>query len=120
VLRGEDLADLLDRFVDHAAHVLAPAGRLVWMSPLPQRTAARAKRAGLAVELRRAVDMGGFEAELQRFSRPARALERGPSRRGRDERDDEPGPARGPGERRRVMVSPPPREPAATRPRRRP
>lgn len=68
VHRG-DVGPLLDRFVDHAARVLAPGGRLVWVSPLPARTAARAARAGLALARTIDVDLGGFTGQLQRFVR---------------------------------------------------
>jgi predicted RNA methylase len=65
VHRGSALAPLLDRFVAHAASVLAPSGRLVWMSPFPRRTEEMADRKGLALTLAREVDMGGFPAEMQ-------------------------------------------------------
>ena len=64
VARGE-LATLLDRFIDHAAKVLAVGGRLVWLSPLPDRTRERLNAAGLKRGFRQIVDMGGFDAELQ-------------------------------------------------------
>jgi SAM-dependent methyltransferase len=60
-----DLGALLDRFVDHAATVLVPGGRLVWLSPKPEATARRARGHGLRIELDREVDMGGFTARLQ-------------------------------------------------------
>jgi 23S rRNA G2445 N2-methylase RlmL len=68
VLRGVDLGAVLEQFVEHAAKVLAPGGRLVWISPLPDRTVRAAQRAGLTSTLRREIDMGGFAAELQVFS----------------------------------------------------
>jgi len=58
---------LLDRFVDHAAKVLAPGGRLVWISPFPDRTRARAARAHLELTFRQPIDMGGFTAEMQAY-----------------------------------------------------
>jgi tRNA G10 N-methylase Trm11 len=69
VLRHQDVAALLERFVARAAAVLPPGGRLVWISPAPERTHAAAARAGLGVDLRRTVDMGGFDAEIQSFVR---------------------------------------------------
>jgi 23S rRNA G2445 N2-methylase RlmL len=69
VLRQADLGTLLDRFVDHAARVLVPGGRLVWISPLGRRTAARARAAGLALAFTQRVDMGGFWAEIQQLVR---------------------------------------------------
>ena len=56
-------ADLLERFVDHAAQVLVPGGRLVWAAP-DTRLHERAQRAGLLLESAVTVDMGGFPAEL--------------------------------------------------------
>jgi 23S rRNA G2445 N2-methylase RlmL len=70
VARDGSLAELLDRFTDHAAKVLAPGGRLTWLSPLAGRTAARAESNGLRVVLRETVDMGGFHAELQAWDKP--------------------------------------------------
>jgi len=69
--RTAGLADMLDRFVAHAASVLAPGGRLVWIAPFPVRSRAAATRAGLTLEWARVIDMGGFEAEMQRFVRSA-------------------------------------------------
>jgi predicted RNA methylase len=57
-------ADLLERFVDHAARVLAPGGALVWAAPEPRALHARAERAGLVLERAFTVDMGGFPAEM--------------------------------------------------------
>ncbi len=45
---------------------LAPAGgRLVWLSPLPQITDVLFSKAGCRVDFRGAVDLGGFEAQLE-------------------------------------------------------
>lgn len=65
VHRDGSIGDLLDRFVDHAARVLLPGGRLCWLSPLPGRTAERLRRAGLELSVIADVDMGGFTAQLQ-------------------------------------------------------
>lgn len=70
VLRDGTVRDVLDRFVDHAARVLRPGGRLVWVSPFPARSLARARKARLVLERRFRVDMGGFNAELQRLCKP--------------------------------------------------
>jgi 23S rRNA G2445 N2-methylase RlmL len=70
VLRGVDLGALLERFVTHAARVLQPSGKLVWISPLPHRTRLAAERAGLTTRSRQEVDMGGFSAEIQSFTKP--------------------------------------------------
>ncbi len=69
VARDGTLAPLLDAFLANAVRSLVPAGRLVWLSPLPDQTAATARRLGLRVTRHEAVDMGGFFAELQRFDR---------------------------------------------------
>lgn len=70
VARDGELGSLFDRFIDAAAPKLAPGGRLVWLSPFPERAARRLSERGLAVERRSAVDLGGFEVELQVARRP--------------------------------------------------
>ncbi len=65
VARDGSLRRQLEGFVARAAEVLDRTGRLVWLSPLPSATAAAGRRAGLRVEDREAIDMGGFEATLQ-------------------------------------------------------
>lgn len=57
-------AELLERFVSHAARVLVPGGALVWLVPEPRRIRERASSAGLDLERAFTVDMGGFSAEL--------------------------------------------------------
>jgi 23S rRNA G2445 N2-methylase RlmL len=72
VARGE-LAPLMDKFVHAAREALGSArsgGRLVWLSPMPDRTRARLQAAGFTIEVARPVDMGGFRAELQRATIP--------------------------------------------------
>jgi predicted RNA methylase len=69
VLAGEDLLPLFDWFLENAGRVLAPSGRLVWISPLGDRTAELAERRGLAVRVRRPVDVGGVPGEIQMFVR---------------------------------------------------
>jgi 23S rRNA G2445 N2-methylase RlmL len=69
----------LARFVDRAASALLPGGRLVWISPTPGQTAARAARAGLCPTYRQIVDMNGFSAEIQAFERPVTPSRRSPS-----------------------------------------
>ena len=69
VKRREDLHAFFDQLIDHLATVLAPGGRVVWISPLPARTARRAAERGFEIPLRRTVDMGGFDAEIQIFQR---------------------------------------------------
>ncbi len=69
VARGDDLEALLVNLVSRAPHILAPGGRLVWLSPLPRATRAAAERARLELRSAKSVDMGGFTAELQVLER---------------------------------------------------
>ena len=50
-----------------AASSLAPRGRLVWIAPFPARARAIAERGGLRLDWAETVDMGGFDAEMQRW-----------------------------------------------------
>lgn len=72
--RTAGLADVLDRFVAHAARVLRPGGRLVWIAPWPARSRRAGFRAGLHLSFARSIDMGGFEGEMQRWIAPAEPL----------------------------------------------
>ncbi|MEO6575729.1 MAG: methyltransferase, partial [Polyangiaceae bacterium] len=65
VLRHANLAELLERFIQHAATTLQPGGRMVWISPMGERTKAWAHATGLGLELAHDVDMGGFTAQIQ-------------------------------------------------------
>jgi len=67
-LRGDPGA-LLERFVVHAARALRPGGRLVWITPVATRTERAARRAGLRLDDRRSVDLGGYDADLERWLR---------------------------------------------------
>lgn len=67
VRRDGDLADDLVHFVQHASNVLVPGGRLVWLSPFPAETAQAARRFRLDLETAFAVDLGGYDVELQRM-----------------------------------------------------
>ncbi len=67
--RTPGLADMLDRFVTHAGSVLGPGGRLVWITPWPARARAAGNRAGLTLDWARTIDMGGFDAEMQRWTK---------------------------------------------------
>jgi len=69
--RSPGLADALDRFVAHAASVLRPGGRLVWIAPSPQRARRVAMESGLVLDWARMLDMGGFDAEMQRWVKPS-------------------------------------------------
>jgi predicted RNA methylase len=66
-LRG-DAPSLLVEVAAHVARTLAPGGRLVWISPVPDRTA-RALDPSMALFSRRAVDLGGFTATLERWDK---------------------------------------------------
>ncbi len=67
VLDKTKTGPLYAAFLAHVAEVLAPRGRLAWISPRPQDTARLAAEVGLRVLDRRTIDMGGFFAELQLF-----------------------------------------------------
>jgi 23S rRNA G2445 N2-methylase RlmL len=69
LLNSTSVADLLARTLERAAELLPETGRLVWVSPAPALTVSRAARAGLKIELRQRIDMGGFDAEIQCFVR---------------------------------------------------
>lgn len=71
VARDGSLRSLLERFVNHAARVLTPGGRLLWLSPLDQFTGRIAAQAGLNVNTGPELDMGGFAARIQAFERRA-------------------------------------------------
>jgi Putative RNA methylase family UPF0020/HEAT repeats len=70
VLRARGLSGVLCQVVRNVASQLVPGGRMVWLSPFADATARAAVDAGLQVERLGAVDLGGFDAELQRFLRP--------------------------------------------------
>ncbi|HTV20989.1 MAG TPA: methyltransferase, partial [Polyangiaceae bacterium] len=65
VARDGSVGELLEAFVRHAANVLRPSGRLVWLSPLAKRTERAARGAGLQVEAGPEIDLGGFSAQVQ-------------------------------------------------------
>lgn len=69
VLRARGLSGVLCQVVRNVASQLVPGGRMIWLSPFPDVTARAAADAGLRVERLRSVDLGGFDAELQRFVR---------------------------------------------------
>lgn len=69
VLRARGLSGVLCQVVRNVAGQLVTGGRMVWLSPFADVTARAAADAGLRVERLTAVDLGGFDAELQRFSR---------------------------------------------------
>lgn len=67
---GQDVGQLLERFVAHAARALVPGGRLVWLCPMDHRVRQAGVRAGLKLTQAQRVDLGGLEVELQRLERP--------------------------------------------------
>ena len=69
VLRAPGLSGVLCQVVRNVAAQLVPSGRMVWLSPFPEATARAAADAGLHCERLGPVDIGGFTAELQRFTR---------------------------------------------------
>jgi 23S rRNA G2445 N2-methylase RlmL len=77
VHRSADLSELLERFLGRAAEVLAPGGRLVWISPFAERTARMAASLGLELFYAQNVDMGGFDAQIQGFRRADAGAGRG-------------------------------------------
>lgn len=64
-LGADGLHASLARFVDHAARVLAPGGRLVWVTPSARATAKAGRSAGLRVEDHGWIDMSGMQVTLQ-------------------------------------------------------
>lgn len=72
VVRDGSLDDLLDAFIENAARALVSGGRLIWLSPNERRTARAATSAGLIVKNGPNVDLGGFFARLQVFTKPER------------------------------------------------
>jgi predicted RNA methylase len=69
VARDGSLGELLEQFVQHAARVLPRRGRMVWLSVLDRRTEQAARRAGFDVAQGPELDLGGFSARVQVFSR---------------------------------------------------
>lgn len=69
-VEGDGLRRLLHDFVAHAARVLAPGGRMIWLSPAPRSTAHTAEHHGLRVRDLDPIDMGGFFSTPQRFDKP--------------------------------------------------
>jgi predicted RNA methylase len=68
VLRARGLSGVLCQVVRNVAGQLTAHGRMVWLSPFADATARAAADAGLQVERLGPVDLGGFTAELQRFT----------------------------------------------------
>lgn len=64
-----DVENLLASFLGRAARVLSPDGRIVWVSAHPASTREAAAKNGLRLTDAYTIDLGGFDVELQRFSR---------------------------------------------------
>jgi precorrin-6B methylase 2 len=73
---GSETHDLAERFIVRASRILAPGGKIVWLSPNAVRTRNAAERMGLTVELERPVDLGGFDVTLQVITKSSLALRR--------------------------------------------
>ncbi|OGH57983.1 MAG: hypothetical protein A3I06_06335 [Candidatus Lindowbacteria bacterium RIFCSPLOWO2_02_FULL_62_12] len=67
--RPGGVGPLLKRFIEHAAETLAPGGRFVWISPLPEQNAKEARTAGLELNFHQDVDMGGFRGQIQKYEK---------------------------------------------------
>lgn len=80
VARGEGHRSMLLEALERFARVLAPGGRLVWLSPFPKDTRDVARALGLALTTRADVDLDGIAVELQAFDKPG-PLPAGPTRR---------------------------------------
>jgi len=76
LVRDGTLGDLLEAFLSRARQALVPDGRLVWLSPMPERTARYAERLGFSVERKSHVDVGGLKPELQCLRMPHRLVRR--------------------------------------------
>ena len=70
VARGQ-VGSLLRAFEERIPQLLAPRGRLIWLTPTPAASRAHFAALGFRVDRALTVDMGGFSAELQVVSRIA-------------------------------------------------
>lgn len=68
--RTRDLGPMLTRALANVHRALAPGGRIVWISPLPELTRGEAERLHLVMKKALTVDMGGFSAEIQVLDKP--------------------------------------------------
>jgi precorrin-6B methylase 2 len=75
-----DAAALLESALPHFARALAPAGRLVWITPAPRRTGPVATRLGLRCTRSLAIDLGGVRGSLERWDAAGRPTEERPGR----------------------------------------
>jgi len=63
----KNIEDLLVKFVRRLPQILSSKGRLVWMSPFPQVLDKEIAKLGFQKTYASKIDMGGFNAELQRW-----------------------------------------------------
>lgn len=68
-LQSGKLDDFLAAALENISRAIVPGGRLVWITPRPKSTNAVLERAGLKRERDFIVDMRGFVAHLQHWSR---------------------------------------------------
>jgi tRNA G10 N-methylase Trm11 len=66
---GYGVHELLQRFVVHAARLLPPGGRLVWVTPAAKASAAAGREAGLQVIDHGPIDLAGLRVHLQVMAR---------------------------------------------------
>jgi len=59
----------VERFLRNVAKVMAPNGRMAWVSPNAKVSNLIAAKVGLFVEREHDVDMGGFTLSMQRLGR---------------------------------------------------
>lgn len=69
VTRDGTTRTLLGDFLAHAARVLVPGGRLVWLSAFPTHTESAGRTHGLRLHSGANVDLGGFDARVQIFTK---------------------------------------------------
>jgi hypothetical protein len=69
VLDRRQTGELFRDFLAHAAALLPRGGRLTWISPRGDETLAVATPLGLRATYRQRVDMAGFWAEIQSFTK---------------------------------------------------
>lgn len=61
------IEEMLLKFVRRLPSLLSPKGRLVWMSPFPEKLDRELSKLGFKKTFASKVDMGGFSAELQKW-----------------------------------------------------
>lgn len=69
VIVSEGVRELLEDVLGHAASLLAPNGRMAFITPRVRATEAVMIRAGLERQLQMPIDVGGFSAHLELWQR---------------------------------------------------